>query len=75
MRVLVVEDEADDLDRRANGTVRRRPCVDVAADGLEALDWEASYPYDLLILDVVLPGLDGFGVCAHVGGRGVTSRS
>ena len=30
--------------------------VDVIGDGLEALNWVAAYPYDLVILDIVLPG-------------------
>jgi two-component system OmpR family response regulator len=37
--------------------------VDVVADGKEALDWAVLYPYELVILDVLLPGLDGFAVC------------
>jgi two-component system, OmpR family, response regulator len=40
--------------------------VDVVRDGLEALDWARTYPYDMVILDVVLPGLDGIGVCTRL---------
>ena len=38
--------------------------VDIVGDGRHALEWAATYAYDLVILDVVLPGLDGFAVCA-----------
>jgi DNA-binding response OmpR family regulator len=36
----------------------------LVGDGGSALDWAATYPYQLVVLDVVLPGLDGFAVCA-----------
>jgi DNA-binding response OmpR family regulator len=72
LRVLVVEDEPT-----ISGPVRVAlsadgHAVDVAEDGLEALVWAESYPYDLLILDVVLPGLDGFGICRRLRERGLT---
>jgi DNA-binding response OmpR family regulator len=38
--------------------------ADLVVDGREALEWADSYPYDLVILDVILPGLDGLAVCA-----------
>ena len=38
--------------------------VDIEADGRRALEWAETYAYDLVILDVILPGLDGFAVCA-----------
>jgi two-component system OmpR family response regulator len=44
--------------------------VDVVGNGLEALTWAGTYPYDLAILDVILPGLDGFGVCARLRSSG-----
>ena len=42
----------------------------MVADGSDALEWAATYPYDLVILDVVLIGLDGFAVCAALRARG-----
>ncbi len=38
--------------------------VDLVDNGKHALEWAEAYPYDLVILDVILPGLDGFGVCS-----------
>ncbi len=40
--------------------------VDVVRDGLEALRWARTYPYEMVILDVVLPGLDGLAVCSRL---------
>ncbi len=44
--------------------------VDLVGDGREALAWVQTYSYDLLILDVGLPGLDGLAVCATVRKQG-----
>jgi DNA-binding response OmpR family regulator len=44
--------------------------VDVVHDGDSALEWAATYPYDVVILDVVLPGRDGFSVLATLRERG-----
>jgi DNA-binding response OmpR family regulator len=43
---------------------RQGYAVDRVADGDDALRWTESYPYDLVLLDVVLPGRDGLAVCA-----------
>ena len=40
--------------------------ADIVGDGRQALEWAATYAYDLVILDVILPGLDGFAVCASL---------
>lgn len=44
--------------------------VDVVSDGPSAIEWAETYSYDLVILDVILPGLDGFTVCSTLRGRG-----
>ena len=49
--------------------------VDVVRDGLEALRWARTYPYEMVILDVVLPGLDGLAVCVACGIRASRRRS
>lgn len=70
MRILVVEDE------RAIATAIRSllesagHAVDLTDDGASALDWAAIYAYDLLVLDVVLPEIDGIGVCRALRARG-----
>ena len=62
MRVLLVED-----DRKLSSAVCRllekeRITVDPVYDGNDGLDWALSTEYDAVILDVMLPGMDGFAV-------------
>jgi len=66
MRVLVIEDEA-----RMAGLLKRAlheegHAVDVAADGQEGLWLASENTYAAIVLDVMLPGLDGFGVCRRL---------
>jgi two-component system response regulator MprA len=65
-RILVVED-----DGRLAATLERvleaeGHDVEVAVDGLEALRIAREHPPDLVVLDVMLPGLDGIGVCRRL---------
>src|SRR2546428_3230188 len=66
MRLLVVEDEQDLADAIAFGLRREGYAVDIAYDGGEALVKAAVYPYDLICLDLNLPGVDGREVCRQV---------
>ena len=63
LRILLVEDEPAIADAVRGNLTADAHAVDVVADGNDALEWATTYPYDLVILDVVLPGLDGFAVC------------
>jgi DNA-binding response OmpR family regulator len=63
VRVLVVEDEKDLADAVAAGLRREGYAVDVAHAGDEALVKARVYPYDLICLDLGLPGLGGREVC------------
>ena len=71
--MLVVEDEAAIADAVRVALTADGHAVDVVADGREALSWAETYPYGLVVLDVVLPGLDGFDVCARLRERGFTA--
>jgi DNA-binding response OmpR family regulator len=64
LRVLVVEDEVAIASGIRGALAAEGHAVDVVSDGSEVLTWAATYPYDMVLLDVVLPGLDGFGVLA-----------
>ena len=65
-RILLVEDDLS-LQRSATLLLERAGfTVRVAADGAEALDIVARDRFDLLLLDVMLPGVDGFEVCRQV---------
>jgi two-component system OmpR family response regulator len=66
MRVLVVEDEVRTAALLRRGLSEEGYAVDVAGDGPEAV-WRATeFEYDAVVLDVLLPGLDGFEVCRRL---------
>lgn len=66
MRLLVVDDEPDLVEAVARGLRREGYAVDTAGDGEEALDKAELTPYDLICLDLTLPGLDGLEVCERL---------
>jgi two-component system, OmpR family, response regulator len=66
MRILVVEDEAKLAGLLRRGLRSRGMGVDVASSGEEALARATATPYDLILLDLMLPGLDGFEVCRRL---------
>jgi len=59
MRILVVEDEEKVSRFVARGLEAERFAVDKAADGVSGLEFATLYEYDLIILDLLLPGLSG----------------
>lgn len=61
-RVLVVDDEASIRDLLAKTLALAEYDVDTAQDGRDALDALRSRPYDLLVTDLKMPGLDGMGL-------------
>lgn len=72
MRVLIAEDN-----RRLAKTIRDLLChnhylVDMAEDGNEAFDHACSGIYDILLLDVMLPGMDGFAIAEKLRALGCT---
>lgn len=71
MRVLIVEDERKISAYVKRGLREQGYAVDAAFDGGEALELAASAPYDLIVLDVLLPVMDGFSVCRTLRSRGV----
>ena len=62
MRILVVEDEKDLRNIIKKRLVREHYSVDVCGDGEEALDYMEMTSYDGILLDIMLPGKDGFTV-------------
>ena len=72
MRVLVVEDETRMAALIRQGLEEEAYAVDVVGNGAEVLDWVQSVAYDLLILDIMLPGLDGLAVCRDLRAQGYT---
>jgi two-component system response regulator MprA len=70
MRILVVDDEPALRDSVARALRFEGYDVDVARDGLEALDVRRAGDPDLMVLDVMMPGLGGIEVCRRLRGEG-----
>ena len=70
MRVLVVEDETKMARAIRRGLEQEGYAVDTVPDGDEGLYQAGEHPYDAVILDVMLPGLDGFEVCRRLRATG-----
>ena len=73
MRVLIVEDEPRMAHLIRRGLVGEGLAADVAGTGEDALWMGGSTDYDAIVLDVMLPGLDGFEVCRRLRADGVAS--
>ncbi len=74
MRVLVVEDYDSLRKSLVRGLTEAGYAVDSAADGREGLTLATAADYDVLVLDIMLPGLDGLSVLREVRGRNRQSR-
>lgn len=66
MRVLLVEDEEKVARFVARGLKAERYAVDVAVDGNSGLDHVTTYSYDLIVLDLNLPGISGTDLLKHI---------
>jgi DNA-binding response OmpR family regulator len=66
MRLLVVEDNRDILANLADYLALKGYEVDCAQDGLTGLHLAATQHYDLIVLDVMLPGMDGYALCQRL---------
>jgi two-component system, OmpR family, response regulator len=73
VRVLVAEDQLKMASLIRRGLVEEGYAVDVVPDGQEAVIRAAATEYDVIVLDVMLPKLDGFEVCRRVRANGVWS--
>ena len=71
MRVLIVEDDLRMASLLRRGLTGEGLAADVAANGEDALWLAQAHPYDAIVLDVMLPGLDGFETCRRLRGDGV----
>jgi len=70
MRVLLVEDERKISAYIKRGLEEQGYAVDAVATGREALDWAEAAAYDLIVLDLLLPEVDGLTVCRELRLRG-----
>src|SRR5579864_9468774 len=66
MRILIAEDDPHLGPSLKKGLEDSRYAVDLVTDGEEALSVGLAVPYNLIILDILLPRLDGFEVCKQL---------
>jgi DNA-binding response OmpR family regulator len=66
MRVLVIEDEHKIAAFIKRGLAENAYAVDVTHDGEEGYDWARSFEYDFIILDIMLPKMDGIKLCKRL---------
>lgn len=66
MKVLVIEDNRDIAANIADYLEPKGHILDFAANGLQGLQLAVSERYDVIVLDVMLPGLDGFSLCQRL---------
>ncbi len=71
MRILVVEDEKRITSFIKRGLEEDAYAVDVAYDGEEGLNWINSFRYDLIILDILMPKMDGITLCKKIRERSI----
>jgi DNA-binding response OmpR family regulator len=71
MRILLVEDEKGVAGFIKKGLEEERYTVDISGDGHEGLSLAVMNQYDLIILDVMLPGLNGIEVCRQIRKQGI----
>src|SRR5262245_33853207 len=71
MRVLIVEDDLRMASLLRRGLTNEGLAADVATKGEDALWMAQAHDYDAGVLDVMLPGLDGFETCRRLRGAGV----
>ena len=65
-RLLVLDDNEMNRDMLAQRLVRQGHTVGMAADGEQALAMVAAEPFDLVLLDIMMPGIDGYGVLTRM---------
>ena len=70
MRILLVEDDSRIADPVADDLRRRGHVVDVATEGRSGLAYAETGVYDLLLLDIMLPGMDGLAICRRLRAEG-----
>lgn len=66
MRILLAEDEVILAKSLKEGLTEEKFAVDMFHDGLEAYEQAAANEYDILILDIMMPGMDGLTICSKL---------
>lgn len=66
MEILLIEDESSVISLIQRGLRYEDFCISVAVDGISGLQMAKSSKYDLIILDLMLPGMNGLDVCRQI---------
>lgn len=74
MRILIVEDEFNLADVIRKSLEKEKYVIDISGDGEEALYNIRSNIYDLVILDIMLPGMDGFEILKKMREEDIASK-
>lgn len=70
MKILIVEDEHKIANLLKQGFEQERFTVDVAYDGTSGFDYASTEPYDVIVLDRLLPGINGLEICKKLREQG-----
>ncbi len=66
MKILLVEDDKRIANALAEALTDQHYVVDIATDGQMGWEFAEAFPYDLIVLDVMLPKLDGVSLCQQL---------
>ncbi len=73
MKILLIEDDDRIALSLAEALTDQHYIIDIALDGQAGWDYIETYPYDLILLDIMLPKLDGITLCKKLRGKGYTT--
>lgn len=71
MKILVIEDDPFVAEALAAVLANQNYVVEVASDGQQGWEWIQAFPYDLILLDIMLPKLDGITICRNLRSQGM----
>ena len=71
MRILIIEDDSDLAQFIRKGLQEEGYAIDQATNGEDGFLFASTYSYDLLLLDVMLPQLDGHGIVSPASDQGI----
>lgn len=64
--ILIVDDENKNIQLLGNLLSEKSYEIEIAMNGEEALDWLKNHSFDLILLDIMMPGIDGYEVCRRI---------
>ncbi len=65
-KILIVDDEPKNIQLLGSILTENKYEVEFATSGEEALKWTDRAPFDLILLDIMMPGMDGYAVCERI---------